>query len=94
MNKDANDIFNDDVEEEVNKFLSQKVSKDSVAQYTFARSMHNHKVAKEKGASAVRHCPLMIWLGCLVCETMGYKGGLYDLVAKICGLPCDRSTRK
>ena len=94
MNKDADDIFNDDLEEEVNKFLSWKVSKDSVAQYAFAQSVHNHKVAKEKGASAVRHCTLMIQLGCLVHETMGYKGGLYDLVAKICGLPCDRSIRK
>ena len=36
MNEHADDIFNDDVVEEVNKFLSQKVSKDSVAQYAFA----------------------------------------------------------
>ena len=56
--------------------------------------MRNHNIAKEKGAKVVRHYPLMIRLECVVRESMGYKGGLYNIVAKVCGLPSDRQIRR
>mmetsp|Transcript_19434 Transcript_19434/g.41004 ORF Transcript_19434/g.41004 Transcript_19434/m.41004 type:complete len:471 (+) Transcript_19434:601-2013(+) len=94
MNDHLDEVFNDDVAEAAKKFLSKEVSQESVSEYAFAQTVKNHKIAREKGDKAVRHCPLMIRLGCLVRETMGYKGGLYSLVAKICGLPSDRQIRR
>ena len=63
MNKHLDLVSCDDVGEDRNKFLLMKVSMDSIAQYAFAHSVHNHKIAKGKGATTVRHCPLIIWLG-------------------------------
>ena len=40
------------------------------------------------------HDPVMIRLGSTIRKAMGYKGGLYDLVAKIAGLPSDRHLRR
>ncbi|KAL7527937.1 hypothetical protein ACHAXR_003152, partial [Thalassiosira sp. AJA248-18] len=94
VNPHSNYIFNDDVKEGVKKFLSKNVSKDSVAEYAFSRAVENHKVAKKSGAQAVRHCPLMIRLGAAVRAAMGHAGGLFDLVAKIAGLPGERHLRR
>ena len=70
------------------------LSQDSIALYAFERSVHNHKVAQKSGKKAVRHCPLMIRLGALVQRSLGYKGELYDLVAKIAGFPSGRTIRR
>ena len=94
MNDNPDELFNDDVAKSAQKFLKSEVSEDSVTEYAFAQSVRNQKIANEKGAKAVRHCPLMIRLGCVVRESMGYKGGLYNLVAKVCGFPSDRQIRR
>ena len=96
INSESDSVFNDpDVQASVNDFLEQKkVTQNGIAAYAFKESMRKHKLAKERGARAVRHCPLMIRLGCVIRRKMGYAGGLYDLVAKICGLPMDRNIRR
>lgn len=95
VNAHTDFIFCDKVEKGVKEFLAKKVpTQDSIAEYAFKRAVHNHKVAKEKGAKAVRHCPLMIRLGATVRRAMGFKGGLYDLIAKVAGLPSDRTLRR
>ena len=94
MNENLDDIFSDNVAEATQNILNSEVSADGVSKYAFAQSVRNHKIAKEKGAKALRLCPLMIRLGCTVGESMGHKGGLYNNVAKVCGLPSDRQIRR
>ena len=60
MNEHSDFIFSDDMGEATKKFPSDVVGKDSIAEYTFSRSVHNQKVTKEKGATAIRYCPLTI----------------------------------
>ena len=94
MNKHTDYLFHPDVEAAGKKFLSEEVGKDSLSEYAFARSMHNHRVAKQSGVHAVRHCPLMIRFAATIRRAMGHKGGLFDLVAKVAGLPTSRTLRK
>ena len=90
MNASADEIFNDEVANNMSTFLSQEVSRDSLARYVFIESVKNHKIAKASGVRSVRHCPIAIRLGALIRDKMGYSGGLYDLVAKTLVLPTDR----
>ena len=94
INGQSDSVFNQKNEENVKQFLSKNVGKDSIAAYAFSKAVKAHKLAKEKGVTAIRHCPLMIRLGATVLRAMGRKGGLYNLVAKICGLPSDRTIRR
>ena len=94
IGKDSEVIFGKDMAEHTADFLRQELGEDSVAKYAFARSCETHRIAREKGKQAVRFCPLMIRLRVAVRAKMGYSGGLYDLVAKIAGLPSDRTLRR
>jgi hypothetical protein len=94
VNRHSDFIFNDNMQDHVKTFLERDFGKDRIAEYAFARLVHNHKVAKEKGAATIRHCPLVIRLGATVNRDMGHKGGLYDLVAKIAGLPSAHNLRR
>ena len=94
LNGSSDLIFNDDVAANMEEFLSQEVSKDSLALYVFKESVRKHKIAKASGVRAVRHCPLAIRLGALIRGKMGYSGGLYDLVASALGLPTDRTLQE
>ena len=71
-NKHSDFIFNDDVEKANKKFLEKNIGKDSIAEYDFTRAYHNHRIAKKKGVTSIRHCPLMICLGAIVCQAQSY----------------------
>ena len=94
VNESSDYIFNDDVTNNMENFLAEEVSKDSLAYYVFTESVRKHKIAKETGKRSVRHCPIAIRLGALIRGKMGYSGGLYDLVASALGLPTDRTLQE
>ena len=96
LNEESDSIFsNDELQSAVDSFLAEKeITQDGIVAYAFKESVRKHRMAREKGHRSVRHCPLMIRLGCVVHRKMGYAGGLYDFVAKIAGLPSDRSIRR
>ena len=83
-------VFNDEHKANVEAFLEKELGRDSLAAYVFSESVRKHKIASEIGESQVRHCPLSIRLGIIVHAKMGYAGGVYDLLAKIMGLPSKR----
>ena len=90
MNEASDSIFSDEVAANVVTFLSEDVTKSSVAKYVFLESVRKHKVARASGVTSVNHCPIAVRLGALIRGKMGYSGGLYDLVASALGLPTDR----
>ena len=94
INKASSYIFNESVADAAGDFLGKEFSQDSVAEFAFREAVKAHKVAHEKGAKSVRHSPLMIRFGAAVRQTMGHKGGLYELVAKVAGLPSGRTLRR
>ena len=94
VNKASDAIFNESVADAVGKYLEKKLSKDSIAELAFRQSVETHRIACDKGAQAVRHSSLMIRLGALTLQSMGLKGGLFDLVAKIAGFPSSRQLRR
>jgi hypothetical protein len=89
--KEADYIFSDDMLPHLKVFLEAEVGPDSIAEYLIEESFRKQKIAKRLGRTAIRHDPLAIRLGIIVRNKMGYHGGLYDLLAKIAGLPCDRT---
>ena len=94
VNSCSGEIFSDEMARNVDVFLAEEVSKDSLARYVFMESVNKHKIAKKNGASSVRHCPIAIRLGAYVRGKMGYSGGVYDLLAKAFGLPSSRTLRE
>ena len=94
INASSDEIFSDDVANNIDVFLAEEVSKDSLARYVFMESVRKHKIAKASGVRSVKHCPIAIRLGALVRGKMGYSGGLYDLVASALGLPTSRTLRE
>lgn len=91
MNDGLSTIFSDGTKNNMSKFMSEEVSRNSVAGYIFAESVRKHKKALESGARSIRHCPLTIRFGILIRSKMGYSGGLYDLLAEALGLPKSRT---
>ncbi|EJK64027.1 hypothetical protein THAOC_15281 [Thalassiosira oceanica] len=89
-------IFNEKNLEKARQVFVEKndLSHNSIAEYAFEQSVAKHIRAKRSGAKSVRHCPLMIRLGAIICQKMGYSGGLYNLIAKIAGLPDARTVRR
>ena len=90
MNEASNSIFSDEVVSNLDTFLSEDVTKSSLAKCVFLESVKTHKVTFALGVTSVRDCPIAIRLGALIRGKMGYSGGLYDLVASVLGLPTDR----
>ncbi|KAL7455841.1 hypothetical protein ACHAWC_008195 [Mediolabrus comicus] len=95
MTKECNEIFSEDNKANVEQFLDEKeISEDSVVRYAFNESVRKQKLSRDGKKNGVRHCPLMVRLGTLVRKKMGYAGGAYDLLAKLAGLPSDRTIRR
>jgi hypothetical protein len=89
--KEADFIFSDEMLPHMKAFLEKEVGPDSIAEYLIEECIRKQKIAKRLGRTAIRHDPLAIRLGIIIRNKMGYHGGLYDLLAKIAGLPCDRT---
>ena len=64
-NSNSDAIFSDEVASNVEAFLSETVSKDSLSKYVFMKSVRKHKIAKTNGVCSVNHCPLAIRLDAL-----------------------------
>ena len=87
-------LFEDEHKANVTNFLDAELGKDSIAAYVYAESCRKHKIAEQIGRNQVRHCPLTIRLGILIRAKMGYSGGLYDLLAKIIGIPTNSNLQQ
>ena len=90
INKESNFIYSKENQKNVDKFLDKEVGSDIISAYVFPESVRKHEIARKIGAQQVRHCGLTTRLGILVRGKLGYAGGLYDLLAKILGLPTER----
>ena len=73
INASSDTIFSDDVANNIDVFLVEEVSKDSLTRYVFMESLRKHKLAKASGVRSVNHCPIAIRLSALVCGKMGYS---------------------
>ena len=62
MNEASVSIFSDEVASNLDTFLSEDVTKSSLAKYVFLESFKKHKVARDSGVTSVRHCPITIRL--------------------------------
>lgn len=95
INETSDSIFNYSVASNVAKYLAADGDNtNAAAEFIFRESVRKYQDAKTKHASSVRHSQLVIRLGALIYQKMGNGGDLYNLVAKIMGLPTDRTIRR
>ena len=66
----SNDLFSEEHQKNIDEFLERELGRDSLARYIYAESARKHKIAQRVGVRQVRHCPLTIRLGILVCGKM------------------------
>ncbi|KAL7503030.1 hypothetical protein ACHAXN_001589, partial [Cyclotella atomus] len=96
INDTSDSIFNYNVANNVTCFLASDPNDrcNAIADFVFRESVKKYFDAKERHASGVRHSPLAIRLGALIYSKLKGGGDLYQLVAKIMGLPSDHQIRR
>lgn len=94
INEQTNELFHQKNMDHYIKFIrADTVTNSTLAEYIVGESFRKHNQARERGSTSVRHCPLTIRLGMMLKKNLGFKGGLYNLVAKCLGLPHSSSLR-
>eukprot|EP00956_Cyclotella_meneghiniana_P029829 scaffold73445_cov46-Cyclotella_meneghiniana.AAC.1 len=95
INEHTNQLFEEKNMDHYTKFIrAESVTNSTLAEYIVAESFKKHKESRERGSTSVRHCPLAIRFGMMLKKNLGFKGGLYNLVANCMGLPHSSSLRK
>ena len=81
---------------DVSRFLASDPNDrtNAIVEFVFRDSVKKYQDAKRRHASGVRHSPLVIRLRALIYQKMCNGGDLYNLVAKIMGLPTYRTIRR